>query len=102
MEQMEDGFGEAWLSILGHDRTACYSGRVWKYPLRSPVVRSGMNRSGNTGDTRLLAVMREDFFVSQEITPICSVGKKTDFLRNKNAPRGCSRKSFCEIHRIFW
>ena len=27
-EQIEDGFGEAWLNMLGHDRTACYSGRV--------------------------------------------------------------------------
>ena len=28
-EQMEDGFGEAVLNILGADRTACYSGEVF-------------------------------------------------------------------------
>lgn len=31
----EDGFGVVWLNILGHDRTACYSGRVYVYSLRS-------------------------------------------------------------------
>ena len=54
---------------VGCDRSACYSGRVWKYPVRFPRIRipdsleeyylhreAGMNRSGNTGITRLLRI----------------------------------------------
>ena len=54
---------------VGCDRTACYSGRVWKYPVRFPKIKfpdnleeyylyreEGINRSGNTGITRLLRI----------------------------------------------
>ena len=41
MERMEDGFGGAQSKSRGQldcDRAACYSGRVWKYPVRFPKI----------------------------------------------------------------